>query len=461
MGRRKKNLPESLSVDQETHLIAEVRKNPELWNIKHELYYNTHAKGKLWELVSAEIGCTKEIAQDSWISLKSKYKREAAKIKLPASGSGAADVHCNSNWIHFESLRFLSDSALPQQTVSNLDDLLENTSECSTYDQPNTEEQEEIFEMPLPKEYPEPNKNSNYNNSQVEKYFEAINQHVAHVPEHEKLKLWTEINSVVHQFAYPKPPTPPPPPPPPPTPPPMQSPMQQPMQPPSQPYYGMYHPHYGYALYPNDPNMASAYYPPGHLAMPIKAEPSRKRRSTQCKSNQQQTVSPPDATPPVAEDDDDCDIVDEKTFVKLSTFNRPIKQEPPDEENSETKRTKLTKKSTPGEHENEKAKGQHKVNSSDTRLPLKNIENIETILENDSFMKKLADEIAKKLMSQIPREMKEDDQEVEKASKDEAKSSKDKEESSKEIEKSLKEDEKSGNDSDPTDSESNLSEEDV
>ncbi|CAB0041302.1 unnamed protein product [Trichogramma brassicae] len=43
---------------QETQLIAEVKKHPELWYIKHERYYNIHAKAKLWELVSAQIGCT-------------------------------------------------------------------------------------------------------------------------------------------------------------------------------------------------------------------------------------------------------------------------------------------------------------------------------------------------------------------------------------------------------------------
>ncbi|XP_018044052.1 PREDICTED: uncharacterized protein LOC108684302 isoform X2 [Atta colombica] len=103
------------------HLIAEIRKRPPLWNFKLPLAKRRiHRRERLWEEVSIKLnreGSTKKLKK-MWRSLCDSFRVHHYRKKMLPSKS----TICNP-WVHYESMKFISDVQLQSFTITNPSDI--------------------------------------------------------------------------------------------------------------------------------------------------------------------------------------------------------------------------------------------------------------------------------------------------------------------------------------------------
>lgn len=141
------------------------------------------------------------MVQETWDSIKSKYKRETKKID-----SAVADKKIYApNWPHYENLCFLHEASLPKITSSNLDELFQPTA-VKQFENSQTTFSPSVQTMNQAAPKPEASStNSNGRDNEDMAFFHSLLQHVVVVPPEFKLIMRNEINEVVMKYAY-KPP---------------------------------------------------------------------------------------------------------------------------------------------------------------------------------------------------------------------------------------------------------------
>ncbi|TGZ51407.1 Uncharacterized protein DBV15_12432, partial [Temnothorax longispinosus] len=124
---RKRTPISRLNFDEEESLILEVQNRPPLWNFTLPLKdRSTQIKKQLWEEVAQTFN-GKFSAETLKLKFKSLYDT-FRKIISQASGSGRIN---KKKWFHYDSMTFLRDNCLLKNTMSNIENEV-NERDCCT-----------------------------------------------------------------------------------------------------------------------------------------------------------------------------------------------------------------------------------------------------------------------------------------------------------------------------------------
>lgn len=88
-------------------LIAEVKKRPVLWDIRHKNYRNRFLVDREWSLIATELNEAKEVIKGKWKNLRDNFKKELRKCPVPEGDAHPSPVAYTGSWCHFEAMFFL------------------------------------------------------------------------------------------------------------------------------------------------------------------------------------------------------------------------------------------------------------------------------------------------------------------------------------------------------------------
>uniref|UniRef100_A0A182QH18 MADF domain-containing protein n=1 Tax=Anopheles farauti TaxID=69004 RepID=A0A182QH18_9DIPT len=88
----------------EEQLIAKVRANEVLYNVKNVNYRRKNDKDRLWQQIAYELNCSVEVCKRRWKSLRDKFIKLS---RVEQSSRGTSDEEQPKKWRYFDSLTFL------------------------------------------------------------------------------------------------------------------------------------------------------------------------------------------------------------------------------------------------------------------------------------------------------------------------------------------------------------------
>ncbi|XP_058115852.1 transcription factor Adf-1-like [Anopheles ziemanni] len=88
----------------EEQLIAKVRANEVLYNVKNVNYRRKNDKERLWQQIAYELNCSVEVCKRRWKSLRDKFIKLS---RVEQSARGTSDEEQPKKWRYFDSLTFL------------------------------------------------------------------------------------------------------------------------------------------------------------------------------------------------------------------------------------------------------------------------------------------------------------------------------------------------------------------
>ncbi|XP_058067052.1 transcription factor Adf-1-like [Anopheles bellator] len=88
----------------EEELIAKVRANEVLYNVKNVNYRRKNDKERLWQQIAYELHCSVEVCKRRWKSLRDKFIKLS---RIEQSARGTSDEEQPKKWRYYDSLTFL------------------------------------------------------------------------------------------------------------------------------------------------------------------------------------------------------------------------------------------------------------------------------------------------------------------------------------------------------------------
>ncbi|XP_061510017.1 uncharacterized protein LOC133392772 [Anopheles gambiae] len=100
----------------EEDLIAKVRANEVLYNVKNVNYRRKNDKERLWQQIAYELNCSVEVCKRRWKSLRDKFIKLS---RAEQAARGTSDEEQPKKWRYFDSLSFLQGYNKASLTTAN------------------------------------------------------------------------------------------------------------------------------------------------------------------------------------------------------------------------------------------------------------------------------------------------------------------------------------------------------